>query len=220
MMLKLKKSKLKINLPDGWHEVSFNLGLKIVSQKINDPLKLMSLFTKYSEEKLKQSTDLETIYLMMDTLLFLKQDPIKNLPEFPYKVLDIDLPWVSYHDSFDLGGCSVGQVEDMKAYIQNNLPKDSKDVDVLEISLALVAIYLDPYLNKSDYDYNRAIKSISSLGDKLDYKTVINMGGFFFEKLKGLTVGQVRGLKRRDTIRRKLTLVFRNLLQRLVSILR
>lgn len=220
--LKFKSSGLRFTLPSGWHEVPYIKGLQIISSKKKD-LEVMALLMKdldgndISLDKIKSSTDLTTIHYVKESLLFLKELPIKKYPEFPKKVFDIELPYVNYADHFDLGQCTVGQVEDMKSKLKNK--KFKNDIETIEIFPVLCAIYLQPIIDNSNYDSKRINKITEKIEKELDFKTVINMGNFFLQRLHVLVNGQMKELRRAHSLRMRLRLAFSNLLQRLVSLL-
>lgn len=214
-MLQTKNTKLQIKLPAGWHEVSFNKAFEIITQERN-PIEIISILSGHSVSLLKASTDLETIYYLKESLLFLNSDPIKKYPEFPVSFMGKLLPWVNYADKFDLAKCSVGQVEDMQAQIQK-VDQDDSDA-VIQVFPVIVAIYIDPIYHQSDYDFDRAMKLVNKVEEQ-DYKTVVNMASFFLMRLVALSDGLKKGWPSQVLRRLKLKQGLMNLVQRLVSML-
>jgi hypothetical protein len=219
-MLRLKKSGLILKLPNGWHEVPFVTALELLTQDLSD-LDVICKLSGIPKSKLEESTDLETIFYLRQSLLFLQSDPSAKNPEFPksvtYKGIKHQLPWINYGDVFDLGQASVIQVEHM----QSELGKIKLDdnIQVMQLFPVVCAIYLQPIITGESYNYNKAIKLAPEIEKHLDYKTVTNMGSFFLMRLAGL----LGGLKNKSlspfSRKRKVRLVFTNLAQRLVSML-
>lgn len=222
MSFLLGKKKLKITLPDGWHHVPYNSAIKLKKGGLNS-VQILSILSGVSEQKIKDSTDLTTIYHLTGTMLFLNTWPVKKEPEFPKQVFGHRLPWVSYYDNFDLGGCNVEQVADMQQYItskQKELKEeDLTDLDVVKMFPVVCAIYLQPIVQGEKYDYNKALKYANVIESKLDFKTVYNMGAFFLKKLNALINGYQIESPNQNTLKKRFKLAFMNLVQRLVSIL-
>ena len=222
MSFLLGKKKLQITIPKGWHEVSFDNAIKLKEEDLT-PVQILSLLSGVSEEKIKNSTDLTTIYYLANSVLFLNSWPLKKEPEFPKQVLGHKLPWVSYYDKFDLGGCNVEQVADMQAFITNQhkeIGQDNlTDLDVVKMFPAICAIYLQPIIHSETYDYDKAILYSRVIKSTLDFKTVYNMGAFFLMKLQGLINGSDKELQKQNTLRMRFKRAYWNLVQRLVSIL-
>lgn len=215
--IRTKKTKLEIPLPEGWHDVPFNVGFDILINANNyDDIKILSLLSGIPMETLRKETDLETIHYVLNSLLFLSSPSYKKYPEFPKSVQGVDLPYVNYSDSFDMGKCEVGQVEDMKALISKHNPKT--DHDVISLYPKLCAIYLQPVLKFEDYDYDKSMCLVDEYSE-IDFKTITNMGAFFFRRLNGLTFGLPKRWQKLHSLKRKSKRVFGNLAQRLASML-
>lgn len=205
-----------ISIPDGWHEVSFNKGMELL--RIKEVLKdyeVLAILCDIDTKKLSKATNLENLSYIYNAITFLGQLPLKKNPEFPTKVMGYDLPWVNYEDKFDLGGCEIGQVEDMKSLIIN---KSSEDYDYLQSCIDLVAIYMDKIIH-GEYNYSRAIHNIDKYGTKVDFKTALNMGFFFSMRLKGWKTGKKNKWQSLVSLKRKSWRVFTSWVQRLVSML-
>lgn len=214
--MRFKKSNLSFTLPSGWHDVPFNKAFEIITQDLTD-LQIISILTGHSVKLLKQSTDLETIHYLKQSLLFLNEDPIKKNPEFPVKCMGKPLPYVNYADKFDLGKVTVGQVEDMQAEIAKVDQEDEQGI--LQVFPVIIAIYMQPIYNNKPYDYDEAIGMVKDVEEQVDYKTMINMGSFFLRKLAGWSTGQKNSLQKVLSPLLKLKQVFSNYLQLLVSML-
>ena len=95
-----KKTKLQIPLPQGWHDVKFIDGLRIVGKEMSE-IETLSIVSGVDKKKLEKETDLETIQYLINSLLFLRTLPIKKHPEFPRSVRGVKLPYVNYSDKFE-----------------------------------------------------------------------------------------------------------------------
>jgi len=212
-----KKKKLEIPLPQGWHDVPYNIGLKIKTDESLKYLDQLSLLSGVDKKILRSSTDNQTIYYLANSLLFIKEYPLKERPEFPKSVLGKKMPYVMYSDTNDLGECSVGQVEDMQEFIRSVNPKT--DLDVIKLYPTICAIYLQPIIKHEDYDYKKALNYAKELEAALDFKTTLNMGAFFLMRLSDLTNGLNPDVLKVKQVKKKWKQVFGNLVQRLGSIL-
>ncbi|NRA94436.1 MAG: hypothetical protein HRU26_17525 [Psychroserpens sp.] len=211
-IVKTKKTKLEIPIPDGWHEVSFEKGFQIVSTEMKD-IDVLSLISGIPVKTLNEQTDLESISYFVNSLLFLKTLPLKRNPEFPSKVNGVELPWINYGDKFDLGKCTVEQVEEMKQLIRETNPKN--DIETFEIFPTLCSIYLYPILTNKPYDHDEAFNYVPKV-EQIDFKTIINMGSFFLLKLSVLESGQANEWQIHRTAWRKFKRALSRLTQRLV----
>lgn len=212
-----KKKKLEIPLPEGWHDVPFNIGLKIKTDESLKYLDQLSLLSGVDKEVLRSSTDNQTVYYLANSLLFIQGYPLKEHPEFPKSVFGKELPYVVYSDTNDLGECSVGQVEDIQEVIKIAEPKT--DIDVIKLYPKICAIYLQPIINHEDYDYKKALNYAEELETTLDFKTTLNMGAFFLQRLHDLTSGLNPDVLKVNRVKKKWKRALGNLVQRLDSIL-
>lgn len=193
--MKHKKTKIFDLLPDGWHEVSFDSAIKIIEGDKN-PISIVEKLIngrlpknkiEVSKQQLNKSTDLKSWLAIVSSLTFLEDLPLKeNRTFFPKKVLGKELPWVSFSNKFDLGGCTVDQVESMKRFLAER--KDINEQDFIkEVYPAICAIYLQPILDNDEFYYQKAIeKTLPFIKQNIDFKTIISMGDFFLKKLNAL----------------------------------
>ena len=227
-------------LPNGWHEVSWIKGFHILSKAdtLTD-LDVLSILSEDNDGKQiplkewKRQTNLETIDYLISSLTYLKDLPIGKYPEFPRAILDpetghqADLAWVNYYDRFDLGGCEVQQIEDMKQVWADLNPQT--EIEVYELYPKFCAIYLQPMLNPvrdaegkvsedGAYDYQLAMMYEKKIND-LDFKTVLNMGAFFLQRLIDLHSGSKSAWQKPYSVLKRLRQVLGGWLQRLVSML-
>ena len=198
-----KKKKLEIPLPQGWQDVPFDVGFRVKTKPMND-IELLSSVSGVDVSDLRKSTDLETIHHLTKSLLFLNDWPQNETPEFPREVKGKPLPYVNKKDKFDLGGCEVGQVEDMKALIQETVNDNLTDWDIINIYPKFCGIYLQPILQGKEYDYESAMYYSKQLRKELDFKTVVNMGAFFLWRLSDLVNGSQNDKPKLSTLLRKL----------------
>ena len=229
--LTTKKQHFEFEVPDGWHEVSFSHAYQILTQKFTD-VELLALLSNKLVSDLRKVTDLEAIRYLIDSLTYLQRLPVKKNPEFPKTVTrlshdpdhseveeltEIALPWLNYYDDFDLGGCSVGQVEDMSQVIKDR--NAQTDLEVIEIYPKIVAIYLQPLFQPKDYSYVMAMKFAQTVEEDIDFKTVYNMGLFFLTRLSGSIAGSQNGSLPARSMKTKSVRALGGWVQRLVSML-
>jgi len=145
-----KLGKTPIKMPSGWHEINFNNAIQILEGNLNE-IQTLALLSNKTEEEIRESTDIETIYYFINAFIFIKQLPQK-INEFPRSVKMGDeriiFPFISYADQFDLGKASVDQVETMLlmiAKMSNEFIGDEKreltEMELVKITPFLVAIY-------------------------------------------------------------------------------
>jgi hypothetical protein len=215
------RKKLKLNIPQGWHELPWIKGLYLFSHPTMTDTEIMALITGVSEDEIRAVNDRGVIGKLLDTFFWISNPPNHEHPEMP-KVIHLDgqyyhVPFVVYNDKFDLGNTSVGAIEDMKASIKkaiDGIPEPTL-LDHMQAYPELVAIYLQ---SLKGYDHFKAMQLVPHV-KVLDFKTVYNIGNFFLLRLSGLNNGYQNESSRANTLRRKLQRVFWILIQRLVSTL-
>ncbi len=212
----------KVTMPSGWHDIPYKIGYKILSENL-DVIQTASLLTGLSEEEVKRSED---VIIWMSAFTFL-QNPPDRFNEFPRSVkLGVDrlvFPFVSYADEFDLGQAEVGQIEDMRALyaerekeIKGEEERDLTDIEFISTMPVMCAIYLQKILDGA-YDGEKALRLEDRVKEELSMKEVVSMGAFFLSRLSNLIYGSTTKLSQRNTMKRKLVLGLKNLMQRLVS---
>jgi hypothetical protein len=127
------------------------------------------------------------------------------------------MPYVVYSDSNDLGESTVGQVEDMQELIKVENPQT--DIEAIQLYPKICAIYLQPIMLFEKYDYKKALKYAETVEKEIDFKTVINMGAFFFKRLHDLLTGLSHNAPKTNRLKKKLKRAYGNLVQRLDSML-
>ena len=227
-MTRYKINGKKVNLPDGWHDVKFKHGVKILETEMNN-IDIFSLFSGISKDEIRSVKNQESVYYFMQGFPFLNSLP--DVADIPMSVkidgLFYHLPFTDNLDKYDLGNASVGQIEDMKACIKN-LYYDMVEEDAegqrrattaledIKMKSYITAIYLQPFIS-GEYDYSEAMELREKLEDQLSFKDIHAIGNFFLLRLTGLTSGLQIGLLHRLWITKKLRQVFRRLIKTLDS---
>ncbi|MDA1120855.1 MAG: hypothetical protein O2887_10275 [Bacteroidetes bacterium] len=207
------------SLPQGWHDISYSKGLKAL--EADNEVERLSVLSGVSCEELRASTDIDSIFYFTHAFTFLN-----SLPEgaFPNSVKfgseRIVFPFVNYSDEFDLGHCSVGQVEDMQGVLvrmnKEFIGEEERvltEGELLQICPHVVAIYLQGIIE--EYDGKKADMLVKRVKDEISFKDCVSMGYFFFKRLSGLMSGQRSRLQKRHSSLRRLRLAFSGLMQRL-----
>ncbi len=221
---KLGKST-KIQMPSGWHEINFNTAIQILEGDLNE-IQTLALLSNKTEEEIRGSTDIETIYYFINAFMFVKHLPQK-IDEFPRSVKMGDeriiFPFVSYADQFDLGKADVGQVEDMILMITkmsreftDDEERELTEMELIKITPYLVAIYIQKII-ETKYNGERAMELVERIKKELSFKEVVSTGYFFLNRLPSFRTGPLNALQKYHSIPRKLKRGFLNLIQALVS---
>ena len=213
---KTKKTGLEINIPNSWNEISWSDGFYLLAHggEMTD-IALLSFLSGISIEKLRQETDIESIHYLIHSLTFLADYPSFDKASFPREYGGTSLPWIDKYDIFDLGGCSVGQVEDMRMIITQ--ANAQSDLEVVQLYPQICAIYLQPIFYGPAYDFDKA-KLMSEVIQYDSFLPVYNMGAFFLKKLSGLPTGLQSVKRSRFSVRTRLRRALRNLRKLLDSI--
>ncbi len=217
--------KTPIKMPTGWHEINYNTAIEILEGDLNE-IQTLALLSNKTEEEIRESTDIETIYYFINAFMFVKNLPQK-INEFPRSIKlgedRIIFPFVSYADKFDLGKADVGQVEDMllmitKMSTEFMLEQDRTElteIELIQITPFLVAIYLQKIL-EGKYDGDKAMILVDRIKKELSFKEVVSTGYFFLNRLPSFKTGQLNVLRKYHSIPRRLRRGFLNLMQALV----
>lgn len=213
-MERYKLGKTKISVPSGWHEISYERGLKIFEGEMNE-VEALALLADKKPKEIRKATDIETIYYFTNTFRFIKQLPA---PAFPKSVQlggdKIRLPFV---DNYDLGDAEIGQVEDM----QNIITKMNKEfigeeerelteLELIKIMPHIAAVFLQKYLD-GEYDWSKAEALVPRVKKEANFKAVVGMGYFFLSRLTDLSTGSPKGWQSRRSIKKRLRRVFKKL---------
>lgn len=220
-----KIGKLRnVKLPSNWSEVPFHKGLKIFEGELNE-IEILALLSDREPEEIRKSTDIETIFYLINAFTYLGKLPDEL--NFPYSAKTKDdillFPNVDLDNKFDLGECSVGQVEDMQSIIVKECTtyaKDDKDEDgnstgkptdeeskqmfseSMKAIPAIVSIYIQKIID-GEYDGKKALARVSEV-EQMSFKDVYVIGSFFLQRLVGLRGGQVKELHQRNTVLKRL----------------
>ncbi len=224
-MEQYKLGKTPIKMPSGWHEINFNNAIEILEGNLNE-IQTLALLSNKTEEEIRESTDIETIYYFINAFLFIKNLPQK-IDEFPRSVKMGDeriiFPFISYADQFDLGKADVGQVEDMILMITkmsreftDDEERELTEMELIKITPYLVAIYIQKII-ETKYNGERAMELVERIKKELSFKEVVSTGYFFLNRLPSFKTGQLNALRKYYSIPRRLKRGFLNLMQALVS---
>ncbi len=220
-----KLGKTPIKMPSGWHEINYNNAIQILEDDLNE-IQTLALLSNKTEEEIRESTDIETIYYFINAFLFIKNLPQK-IDEFPRSVKMGDeriiFPFISYADQFDLGKADVGQVEDMILIITkmsreftDDEERELTEMELIKITPYLVAIYIQKIIG-TKYNGERAMELVERIKKELSFKEVVSTGYFFLNRLPSFRTGQLNALQKYHSIPKKLKRGFLNLMQALVS---
>jgi hypothetical protein len=216
----------KFDMPDGWHDVSFKNGIRIIKENMNE-MQIFSMFSNIPLKEIRELNSSNDIYYYLQGFPFLRTLPVSDNPQIPrsvkYKGERYSFPHVLLNDEYDFGNTSVGQIEDMKAIIAKMNKEFIKDEDrvltnleVFEIYSYVVAIYLQPIIEKN-YSYARAMRMVEFIENELSFKEVMNMGAFFLTKLTHSINGYQKALRLPNWITKRLRRVQRSLVKHLDS---
>jgi hypothetical protein len=221
-----KLGKIKFKMPSSWQDVSFKTGVEILKSGDSD-IKLLSRLSGISYDELINATDFEELFYFINSFTWVGTLPLKESPEMPKSVKFGDrliiFPHVVYNDTFDLGNASVGMVKDMEAVLTNKTrevlngeERDLTNIELIEILPFVVAIYLQKVMDRN-YDYEKAMRLVDDVSEKMSFKEVLNIGYFFLQKLIALNNGQKINATKGSLILKRLKRAWWNLGQRLVS---
>lgn len=229
-MEKYKINGQSITMPTGWHDVRYNDAMNILENQLND-VQVFSLFSGLSEKEVKNLNKEKDIYYFLQGFPFLNKLPIDIKGALPqtikYKEARYELPYALPDDPYDFGDASVGQIEDMKAIMTKMVTEflDGEErgltnLEVFKIYPPLVAIFLHPILEGSEYDYKASQKLADRIQKELSFKEVVYMGAFFLMKLSVLINGSKKGLQNQHWMKRKWQQGYRKLARYLDSMQR
>jgi len=226
-----KIGKTKVNLPTGWHDISFEKGIDILSNEYNE-VKTLSILSGESEDKIRDSTDIDTIYYFANAFTFLNKLP-DTMGEFPLSIKLGDerilMPYIV--DKFDLAETSFGQVGDMELMIKKmckTSPEGEKvtkeeliqmGIEQMNTAPYLVAIYLYKIVHYK-YDGKEAMKFVERIKKEMSFKDVVSMGYFFLQRLPAFRSGSNQSLLTLLSMKRRLLRVLKLSIRHLVYRLR
>lgn len=178
--------------PENWYEVTLEQLLKI-NTGITRSLEAISICTGIPEYEWNRDMNLSVADDVEQTLSFLATPGLK-LEEQPQ-------PFVFNGEVIspisDIGNLSIGQYQDLKDYIAEFHLREGDEVDVLRrLSLypKIVAVYLQPLIDKKEYDWVRA-EVISQELYNCSAMEVSAWGYFFIRKFQELRNGIVKDVQ-------------------------
>ena len=212
--------ELSFNLPNGWNDVSFDLGLLIVEKSPLSLSDVISILADLDKEKVRQIESKRVLDTIAEVFPFLQglpdiQQPI-TLPRFVY-LSGEKLPVAdNQKQRFDLGKLRVGQIEDMLHHINQVMQGEGEpsNVDILKLYAHLVAIYAQPVQNGNDYDYEEAMELRASIEAQLSIIEVMTIGAFFLRILLDFKSGNLTEWQPASLPLRKLRLALKGLVSR------
>lgn len=195
-----------------WEQVNYGDFLKICeAQAEKNEIKILSLATGIDEHVLRKAKIGPDFEVVMTRLRFLYKPPIFN--DTPTKLGEYTMPK-------DVTFESVEQFESMRQVYANPVKVDTEDpIDEMRKFGLLCAIYLQPILDKADFDADRAMEILPQI-DKFSCVEVVSMGRFFWAKLVSLRSGIPMSSLMHSTPRRNWRRDLRSFPGRLISTLR
>lgn len=163
-MITLVTNDKKVKCPAGWHEVTTDTAQKI-AQWTGDKIELFNILTGTNYAKVKADTSLGSVFFDAINFIYFPS-PVANAP-LP-KVLQIDRGHIIEIPK-GVGKLTIGQsiavrerLEQVEARIAKSLEANPNKFCFKEnfiydeaISFA-VAVYLQPFYDKADFDLDRA----------------------------------------------------------------
>lgn len=177
--------------PDGWHDVPFNVGRRILNGEL-EGVELFSALSGVDVKSIETSDAPEVIEKFLYGFPFLATLPTEDFPEIPISITidghNIYFPHVKDGEPFDFGKATVGQIEEMDNVIQKHYKKKDNDkglslVEQMEIMPLVVAMYVQPFVQGTEYDTKKANKLAKVIESQCSVKEVVNIAQFFFRKL-------------------------------------
>lgn len=175
------------NCPESWHDITIEQLLKL-NVGYTRSLEAIAICTGISEDEWSRSTDYALLDQVEQNLLFLMSPDglvLEDLPkEFVFRGEKVST--IS-----DIGTLSIGQYQDLKDYINEFYKQEGPEVDTIRrLSLypKITAIYLQPIIDKAEYDWKKAEDYSKEL---FEYSAmeVSAWGSFFIGKFKELRNG-------------------------------
>lgn len=216
-MEKYKINGNPISMPTGWHDVKYNKAIEIIGE--DDELIIFSKLSGLDIKDVRAVDDGETIAYFLSSFRFVFDLPNESQMPLSIKVGDelLPLPTVVYEDPNDLGRISFGQVADMKELFVKKVNATEKltKLDEIELMPDIVAIYLQPIINK-EYDFNKAMKLSERIKEEMSFKDICSMGSFFLQRLAVFMSGLKTSYRSPNWIARKWKQALRKLTRFLV----
>jgi hypothetical protein len=217
-MKQVKLSDKVFNIPECWEEVTVEQLIKI-NTGVTRTTELLSIFTlpEYELRKLKNLVAAEEIELCLQFLntTFDFEKAINSKPD----KLGFICGWYSLPS--DLGDSTIGQYKDL-AHIYNEYIKEGdQDISLLrrfKCYVDSIAIYLQPLIDNSEYDYLKA-EQIANNIYQCSAVEVAGYGHFFIMKFLELRTGILTDVRKVHTPQKKVKQGILYYFKRLIGVL-
>jgi hypothetical protein len=184
-MKTIKFEGTEYNIPTKWEDVSFIQFIRLQEPLITDH-EIVSAVTGLPVADVAKSNDVKSYLEIIKSISrFSDKEPVENVPEM------VTINGMICEVPKDIGFLTVAQFEDCKAIIAQYQAKYKDNEDKIALLLdypKIVAIYLQPLLYNTDYNYNQAME----LSNELYHHScieVISIGNFFLSNWIGLANG-------------------------------
>jgi hypothetical protein len=190
------------NCPERWQDITIEQLLKL-NIGYTRSLEAISICTGISEEEWSRSTDYALLDQVEQNLVFLMSQEglvLEDLPkEFVFRKDEVS-------PLSDIGTLSIGQYQDLKDYINEFYKQEGDEVDTIRrLSLypKIVSIYLQPIIDKTEYDWRKAEEYSKEL---FEYSAmeVSAWGSFFIGRFRELRSGIQKDAQMSPTMEKKL----------------
>jgi hypothetical protein len=187
----------EVSIPESWHEVTVEQAMKMLV--CEDESEMVAVFINLPTHQVRLSKDLVSYFAIKNTISKFIQEklPVSKPTKFVFNKEVVQLP-------SDLGEATIGQYEDLKM-LCNEYFKGEQITDLnysLSFYVKMVAIYLQPVVDKSSYDYKRAEQLESDLYN-CSVVEVAEWGTFFIQKFTELSNGILNGVLQSDILQKK-----------------
>lgn len=189
MITLITNDKAKVKCPAGWHEVTVDAAQKI-AQWTGDKIEVFNILTGTNYAKVKADTSLGSTFFDAINFVYFPS-PVANAP-LP-KVLQIDRGHIIEIPK-KIGGLTIGQSIAVRERLEQVEARITKSIETSPnkfcftanfiydeaISFA-VAVYLQPFYDKSDFDLDRA-KNLEQFILQMPITEVYPVGFFLLSK--------------------------------------
>lgn len=195
-----------------WEQVNFGDFIQICeAQRDKNEIRILGLATGVDEHVLRKAKIGPDFEVVMTRLRFLYKPPIWN--DNPTKLGEYTMPK-------DITFESVEQFESMRQQYANPVKVDAEDpIEEMRRFGVLCAIYLQPIIDKADFDPDKAWALMPEI-NKFSCVEVVSIGRFFWAKLVSLRSGIPMTSLMQSTPRRNWRRDLISFLRRSISTLR
>ncbi|HET6224651.1 MAG TPA: hypothetical protein VFF27_00135 [Bacteroidia bacterium] len=192
-MKRFKLNEKEFNCPQSWAEITIEQLLKITAEVLK-PMDAIVICTGITESEWNLSDDFKLIEEIEQTLSFLNSNEGCQLEKEPKEIVfnQFTMPPIS-----DIGTKSIAQYQDIKLLINEFHLAEGEQIDTLRrLSLypKIVATYLQPIIDKGEYDYKRADEIAKELYNHSAME-VSSWGYFFIQRFLELRNGIVKDVQ-------------------------